>query len=45
MDEWAPEFGFEDRYIVSKQGKVKSLITGENIKHSKLNNKKKTINV
>jgi hypothetical protein len=40
MDEWAPAFGFEDRYIVSKQGEVKSLITGEIMKHSKLNNKK-----
>jgi len=39
-NEWAPAFGFEDRYIVSKQGDVKSLITGEIMKHSKLRSNK-----
>jgi hypothetical protein len=28
-NEWVPVFGYENRYIVSKSGKIKSLITGK----------------
>ena len=43
---WVPVFGFENRYLINKNGDVKSLITGEIMKtNRKLNNEKNYKNI